>query len=191
MMKTIDDVIEQCEEIANASKQHTLHMTHFSQSYDEWAEEWTQIAEWLKELKAYKEQSGDAISRQAVEKITWEEPTFTDALNVLAEVRDKVRALPSVTPQQRTGRWIPVWERAPEKKGTYLVTQKATFTDYVYINVISYALNLHDVDEYDFADKKRPGWYEYDIEWGYRELDDVIAWMPLPEPYKAESEDKE
>lgn len=54
-MKTIDAVIEQCEEIANASKQHTLHMTHFSQSYDEWAEEWTQIAEWLKELKAYRD----------------------------------------------------------------------------------------------------------------------------------------
>jgi rubrerythrin len=49
---------------------------------------------------------GDAVSRQAVEKITWEEPTFTDALNVLAEVRDKVRALPSVSPQQRTGRWV-------------------------------------------------------------------------------------
>ena len=80
-------------------------------------------------------------------------------------------------------RWIPVWERLPEKKGTYLVTQKATFTDYVYVSVMSYAHNLYDVDEYDFADKKRPGWYEYS-EWGYHELDDVIAWMPLPEPYK-------
>ena len=88
-------------------------------------------------------------------------------------------------------RWIPVSERLPEKKGDYLVTQKATFTDYVYISVVGYALNLYDVDEYDFADKKRSGWYEYDSEWGYRELDDVIAWMPLVEPYKAESEDKE
>ena len=88
-------------------------------------------------------------------------------------------------------RWIPVSERLPEKRGDYLVTQKATFTDYVYISVVGYALNLYDVDEYDFADKKRSGWYEYDSEWGYRELDDVIAWMPLVEPYKAESEDKE
>jgi hypothetical protein len=93
--------------------------------------------------------------------------------------------------QQRTGQWIPVSERLPEKRGDYLITQKATFTDYVYISVAGYALNLHDVDEYDFADKKRRGWYEYDSEWGYRELDDVTAWMPLPEPYKAESEDKE
>ena len=48
----------------------------------------------------------DAISRQAVEKITWEEPSYSDALNVLTEVRDKVRALPSVNPQPKTGHWI-------------------------------------------------------------------------------------
>ena len=86
-------------------------------------------------------------------------------------------------------KWIPVSERLPEKNGPYLVTQKATFTDYVYISAIGYALNLYDVDKYDFADKKHSGWYEYDPEWGYRELDNVIAWMPLPEPYKAESEE--
>lgn len=85
-------------------------------------------------------------------------------------------------------KWIPVLERLPEKRGDYLVTQKATFTDYVYISVAGYALNLYDVDEYDFADKKRSGWYNYDPEYGYYEIDDVIAWMPLPEPYKAESE---
>lgn len=88
-------------------------------------------------------------------------------------------------------KWIPVSEKLPEKRGDYLVTQKATFTDYVYISVTGYAHNLYDVDEYDFTDKKRPGWYEYDSEWGYREFDNVIAWMPLPESYKAESEDNE
>lgn len=49
---------------------------------------------------------GDAVSRQAVLDITWEEPSYTDALNVLTEVRDKVKALPSVNPQQKTGHWI-------------------------------------------------------------------------------------
>ena len=47
----------------------------------------------------------DVISRQAVEKITWEEPSYTDALNVLTEVREKVRALPSVTPHPKIGHW--------------------------------------------------------------------------------------
>ena len=50
----------------------------------------------------------DAISRQAVLDVTWEEPSYTDALNVLTEVRDKVKALPPVNPQKpKTGHWIP------------------------------------------------------------------------------------
>ena len=110
------------------------------------------------------------------------------------EYDNKLRKIETDTAYEcgkHANKWIPVSERLPEERGDYLVTQKATFTDYVYISVIGYAHNLYDVDEYDFADKKRPGWYEYDSEWGYRECDDVIAWMPLPEPYKAESEDKE
>lgn len=55
-----------------------------------------------------KEPCEDCISRQAVEEITWEMPNYTDALNVLTEVRDKVRVLPSVTPQQKVGKWIRV-----------------------------------------------------------------------------------
>lgn len=41
----------------------------------------------------------DCISRKAAEEITWEEPSYTDALNVLTEVREKIRQLPSVTPK--------------------------------------------------------------------------------------------
>ncbi len=40
------------------------------------------------------------ISRQAVLDVTWEEPSYTDALNVLTEVRDKIKALPPVNPQK-------------------------------------------------------------------------------------------
>ena len=45
---------------------------------------------------------GDLISRQAVENITWEEPSYSDPLNVLTEVREKVRALPSA---ENKGEW--------------------------------------------------------------------------------------
>ena len=50
---------------------------------------------------ARQEPCEDAINRQAVIDITWEEPSYTDALNVLTEVRDKVKALPSVNPQPK------------------------------------------------------------------------------------------
>ena len=142
---TIDEAIQHCREQVQEQAKKGCYSC---------AEEHQQLAEWLRELKAYKdaraeinqalnddvrgEQNdyergrksgiflcesiisvklgesrsekpntcGDAVSREAVENLLWEEPTFTDALNVLTEVREKVRSLPSVTPQQRTGRWI-------------------------------------------------------------------------------------
>lgn len=49
----------------------------------------------------------DCISRKAAEDITWQDPSYTDPLNILTEVRDKIRELPSVTPQEpRKGHWI-------------------------------------------------------------------------------------
>lgn len=52
------------------------------------------------------EPCGDSISRQAAIDITWEEPSYTDALNVLTEVRDKVKSLPPVNPQEpKMGHW--------------------------------------------------------------------------------------
>ena len=43
------------------------------------------------------------ISRRAVLDLTWEEPSYTDALNVLTEIRDKIKGLPSIQPV--TGKW--------------------------------------------------------------------------------------
>ena len=41
----------------------------------------------------------DLISRQAAIDATWFEPSYTDPLNVLTEVRDRLKALPSAQPQ--------------------------------------------------------------------------------------------
>lgn len=59
------------------------------------------------------EPCGDCISRQAVLDLTWEEPSYTDALNVLTEIRDKIKALPSVTPTDMTFRVIDKKTRKP------------------------------------------------------------------------------
>lgn len=41
----------------------------------------------------------ELIDREKAENITWEEPSYTDALNVLTEVRDKIRELPVIAEQ--------------------------------------------------------------------------------------------
>ena len=42
----------------------------------------------------------DLISRQAAIDATWFEPSYTDPLNVLTEVRDRLKALPSAQPER-------------------------------------------------------------------------------------------
>ena len=83
----------------------------------------------------------------------------------------KLKRLPSVIPQTR---WIPVSERLPEENGQYLVTVK---------NLTGYEQLYNNVFECEFFEK----------DWIFKGWKDnkVIAWMPLPQPYKAESEVEE
>ena len=78
--------------------------------------------------------------------------------------------------------WISVKDRMPEHNGKYL-----TFSNQGGMDATDFALNLYKVDQYDFEDKKRAGWYELDNEYGYFEIHDVTHWMPLPEPPKEEA----
>ena len=50
----------------------------------------------------------------------------------------------------------------------------------VYFDVAYYSDNLESVDEYDFQDEKRPGFYKYDSEIGYYEMVHVLYWMKIP-----------
>ena len=74
---------------------------------------------------------------------------------------------------ENPNRWIPVSERLPEKNGKYL----------------AYIINKKDTNlQYIMTCE----YYEGDL-WNWFPDDDcasdnVVAWMPLPEPYKTESE---
>ena len=78
--------------------------------------------------------------------------------------------------------WISVKKALPEENGKYLVTVKRFYGNAVCIE--NFTHDLHSVDEYDFEDEHRPGWYSYDSEYGYAEALSVIAWQKLPDPYK-------
>ena len=84
-----------------------------------------------------------------------------------------VKALPSVTPARKKEEWIPCDEKPP--KPNELVD-----------NVRKYYLIQDEYGDMHVASYLRNGWISIDS--FYTLEDDVIAWMPLPEPYKAESE---
>ena len=67
---------------------------------------------------------------------------------------------------ERTGKWIPVSERAPEHGGWFIVTKDGAGGDkHVFL---SYFSTAH----------------------GWEFAEEPIAWMPLPEPYREEGESR-
>ena len=80
--------------------------------------------------------------------------------------------------EQEAMGWINVKDGLPNENGSYLVVYKAF--QYAFVDVKRFAKDLYSVDEYDFPNEHRPGWYEYDDEYGYIERNDITHWMPLP-----------
>ena len=78
--------------------------------------------------------------------------------------------------------WIPVEERLLEWEGRYFVTLRNPRN----VGLVGYGTCRRDL----FGRKIGFGWYDlHDAE--YFSRDAVIAWMPLPEPYREEREDCE
>ena len=87
---------------------------------------------------------------------------------------DWINSLPSAQPEQR---WIPCSERLPEDGRQVLV----------YARSVHYALAKYDeMREADGTYKKQ--WVTFDAWKPFYTIKEVIAWMPLPEPYKGGSE---
>lgn len=74
--------------------------------------------------------------------------------------------------------WISVKDQLPKNEGKYLVcSESPCFTT---IKTAYFSLNLHELDPYDFPDKHRQGWNNYDSESGFYEETGITHWMPLP-----------
>lgn len=162
MGMSISDAIKHCEEVAEEHTKYNFYGGY--ESCDECASEHRQLAEWLRELKAYKEQQPceDCISRKEALKVMCDKCPMYNCVTSCSSYRH-IEKLPSLTPKAR---WIPVSERLPEEKGEYLVTYHPCYWDDV-LQDIKVGLDT-------FRGKK----------WAKVKYQRVIAWMPLPQPYE-------
>lgn len=81
--------------------------------------------------------------------------------------------------------WIPCSERLPEKSGQYLVTRGHKSCGNLWNRV--YIINYSDL----MGLCKERIWWSGDVgKSDFERHNDVLAWMPLPEPYKIETENK-
>ena len=121
----------------------------------------------------------DLISRQAAidalgeKPLAWTEGEYELGLqNQWQSDVDALNDLPSAEPEPH---WIPVTEQEPKESGKYLVTAIISFIP-------------DHVDDPDTFEAVTTANYLADIrgsiKWWGNNVEKVLAWMPLPEPYK-------
>jgi hypothetical protein len=104
------------------------------------------------------------------------------AKSFIEDVKAVEDLLPPVTPKQPM--WIPCSERLPEANGRYVVTRGLNACGALWNRV--YIVNYSDL----MGIKSERIWWDGNVgKSDFERFDDVIAWKPLPEPYKAESEE--
>lgn len=106
----------------------------------------------------------DLISRQAVEDVIYDY-SRSHAVDY-AQIMERIDKIPSV---ENKGEWIPVSERLPEKNVWVLVTVEQSGKRFQEI-------------------MRRNNYIEAWTDNFDNYTDEIIAWLPLPDPYKAESE---
>ena len=77
-------------------------------------------------------------------------------------------------------KWISVKDGLPKKNGKYIVFSESPICKSMLF--ANFAKNLQKIDKNAFYEMKCPGWYEYDSDWGYYELNYITHWMPQPNP---------
>ena len=82
---------------------------------------------------------------------------------------------------EKPNRWTPVSEGLPKANGRYYVTRGLNACGALWNRV--YIVNYSDL----MGLKSERIWWDGNVgKSDFKRIDDVIAWMPLPEPYKGE-----
>ena len=113
-------------------------------------------------------------------------------MRIVKEVAEECKSLPveqkSLTEKFNDG-WIPCSEKLPyddENIKRYIVQLENGRIDV--LGFVKDAYKYQPLDFYEYKGKHKPIFYDYDPEYGCVENDDVIAWQPLPAPYKPKGE---
>ena len=107
--------------------------------------------------------------KKLIEDILQHENVLASANHVYKSgYRDRqVEIIDIINRQPKVGEWLPVSERLPDDGETYLITNAESFEQY----------------------HTYKGWYDgtkgiWHMTGNFERKMNVIAWMPLPEPYK-------
>lgn len=95
----------------------------------------------------------------------------------MTKVADAIKAL------EQEPKWIPVSERLPKEREWYLAVFKEIDTEYQLIPRVA-----------DYIGGGENKWRLIDedgLAQEYRDILECVAWMPLPKPYKPESEEED
>lgn len=124
----------------------------------------------------------DLISRQAAIREFENMPNnysgFSDTYDK-SQLIGILEELPSAEPQ-----WIPCSKRLPKKNGKYLVTRG--------VNVAGAIWKIVDIVNYSDLTGvigSRIFWQVKGVNLDFEKLEDVIAWLPIPKPWKGEAND--
>ena len=79
--------------------------------------------------------------------------------------------------------WIPYKEGDTDiPEGVELLVQRKGFNSISWYQVVRFSKDLFKVDDVDFFDYKGiSGFYEYDSEWGYLTVNDIVAYAVINE----------
>ena len=106
---------------------------------------------------------------------SWFHESDAEAFNMAIQALDQIQ-------------WVSINDRLPSKDGDYLCSV-LLINNQISMRIVSYADDLFKISNYDFYNKIGVnGWYEYDSEYGYFIVPNVVAWMSLPTPYREDGE---